>query len=174
MDSRVLLSLAVALALAAVWPLVAVFNWFGVNVATLEQLGRTTGFRFFPSVLMFARPALAAAAALVIVFAAVRVISSHPRRAFAVLLKAAIAEALLAIAIAVSAAPVNAALSRMLPMLADPRTPGALVAPGHFVTLQDVAAESILPVLFGLALASGALALFSRLVKPADPGRAVR
>jgi hypothetical protein len=122
---------------------------------------------------MFVRPALATAAALIVIFAAVRAIA-QPRRAFAILVKAAIAEALLTIAIAVTDTPVNTALGRMLPMFADRWTPGALVTPGHFVTLQEAASGVILPWLVGIALASGVLAVFSRHAKTADLRRAVR
>lgn len=158
--------LAAALAAAALWPLAAVFHWFGVNVATLEQMGRTDpmGFRVFPAFLMFVRPTLAAAAALVIVSAAVRVMTSHPQRAFGILMRAAVAQGLLATAIAATGTPVNATLAHMLPMFADRRTPGALVAPGHFVALQEAAAAAILPWLFGIAVGSALLAALARQV----------
>jgi hypothetical protein len=165
--SRFLALVAGTLAIAALWPLAAVFNWFGVNVGTLEQLGRTDpdGFRLVPSLIMFARPTVAGVAALLTLFAAVRVSTSPPTRAFGILMKAAAAQGLLALAVAASETPVNTTLARMLTMHIDRRTPGAFVAPGHFIGLQEAAAETIAPWLFAIALGSAVLALSARHAK---------
>ena len=165
--------LAVALALASLWPLAGVFHWFGVNIATLEQLGRNDpmGFRIVPAALMFLRPSLAGAAALWSVAAAVRVVTAPPLRAPETLMKTATAQGLIAIGIAVLEGPLNEALSRMLPMLADRRTPGAFVTPGHFLGLQEAASAPVVPWLFGLAVGSAALGFAARSVKPAERRR---
>jgi hypothetical protein len=159
--------LAVALALASLWPLAGVFHWFGVNIATLEQLGRNDpmGFRILPAALMFLRPSLAAAASLWSVAAAVRVVTAPPLRAPEALIKTATAQGLIAIALAVLEGPLNSMLSQMLPMFADRRTPGAFVTPGHFVGLQEAAAAPVVPWLFAIGLGSAALGIAARYVK---------
>ena len=157
-------ALAIALAVASLWPLSGVFNWLGVNVATLEQLSRTDpqGFRIFPAVLMFVRPILAGIAAVLMPFAAFRVATSHPQFAFAILIRTAAFQAALAIALAVSAAPVNAMLARLLPMFTDRLTPGAIVSPAHFVVLQQAASRSMPAVLAAIAVACAMVAVLAR------------
>jgi hypothetical protein len=149
---------------ASLWPLAAVFNWFGVSIATLEQMSRTDplGFRVFPALLMFARPALAGVTALLTPWAAIRVVTWHPTFAFGILIKTAIAQALLTVALAMTAAPVNAVLARLVPMFADRRTPGAIVSPAHFVLLQEAASDSILSPLLAIAVACAGLAVAAR------------
>ena len=153
-------ALALCLATASLWPLAAVFNWFGVNVATLEQMGRTDplGFRVLPAFLMFARPVIAGAAALSMPFA-VRI-----------LLKAAITQMVLVVALVITGGPVNTTLARLMPMFADRRTPGALVSPGHFVALQETAAAAVIPWLAGIAVACGLLGLLARATLSRFPG----
>ncbi len=164
--------LASALALAALWPLAGVFHWFGVNVATLEQLGRNDpmGFRIVPAILLFVRPSLAAAAALWSMSAAVRVVTA-PLQARETLMKTATAQGLVAVAVAALELPLHSALSRMLPMVADRHTPGAFVTPGHFLRLQDAASAPVVPWLFVIAVGSAVLGLAARHVKPHAPNR---
>lgn len=160
--------LAFALTLLALWPLAGVFHWFGVNIATIEQLGRNdpAGFRIAPAILMFVRPLLAAAGAVWSLSAAVRVVTSPPMRAPEILLRTAGAQALLGFMLVVLEAPLAAMLSRMLPMVADRQTPGAFVSPGHYIRLQEAAAAPITPWLFVIAAGSAALGIAARYVKP--------
>jgi hypothetical protein len=165
-------ALALCLATASLWPLAAVFNWFGVNVATLEQMGRTDplGFRVLPAFLMFLRPVIAGAAALSMPFAAVKVVTSRPPFAVRILLKAAITQAVLVLALVITGGPVNTTLSQLMPMFADRRTPGALVSPGHFVALQETAAAAVIPSLAGIAAACGLLGMLARATLSRLPG----
>lgn len=162
--SGVPIGLAILLTIAAFSPLIGAFHWFGVNIATLEQLSRTDpfGLRLFPSALMFARPAIAAIAALATIYAAWIVGGSHPLRASRTLLNAAGTQALLALILMVSGPPVNGALTRLLPMFEDHRTPGAIVRPGHFVLLQEAAGGSIVRQLFGIAAGCVCAAIVAR------------
>src|SRR5262245_51674785 len=128
---RLLVALAIALAVACLWPLVLVFQWFGVNVATLERLARTDprGFNVVSALVMFVQPTLAALAALSALRAGVHVATSHPQRAAGFLLPAAVVQAALVLTIVLTASPINRTLARMVPLFEDRYTPGALVAP---------------------------------------------
>ncbi len=147
--------LAAGLAIAALWPLVGAFHWFGVNVATLEQMSRTDpfGLRVFPAALMFLRPTVAVIAALLGIHTAWTVATSHPLRAARMFINGAGIQALFALALLLSGPPVNSTLARLLPMFENRRTPGAFVRPDHFVFLQQSAGTSIVQQLFGVALA---------------------
>jgi hypothetical protein len=147
--------LAAGLALAALWPLVGAFHWFGVNVATLEQMSRIDpfGLRVFPAALMFLRPTVALIAALLGIHSAWTVATSHPLRAARTFINGAGTQALFALTLLLSGPPVNSTLTRLLPMFENRRTPGAFVRPDHFVFLQQDAGSSIVQQLFGVALA---------------------
>lgn len=155
---------AIALGIIAFWPLIGAFQWFGMNIATLEQLSRTDpfGLRIFPAALMFVRPAIAAIAGLSAVYAAWIIATSHPLRASRTFLNVAGTQVLFALILMVSGPPVNATLTRLLPMFEDHRTPGAVVRPGHFVLLQHAASGSIVRQLFGIALGCLLGALIAR------------
>lgn len=158
--------LAVGLAIAAFWPLIGAFAWFGVNIATLEQLSRADpfGLRIFPAALMFVQPAVAAIAAISVLCAAWIVGASHPLRASRAFLNIAGTQALVAVILIISGPPINGTLTRLLPMFENRRTPGALVQPGHFVLLQTAARNSIVRQLFGIAVGCMAAALIARFV----------
>lgn len=160
---RVILVLATALAAACLWPLVLVFQWFGVNVATLERMARTDplGFRVFPAFVMFVRPILAAVAALSAIRAAVLVVTSHPQRAFGILRTAAVVQASLALAFFLTGPPIDRTLARMVPLFEDRRTPGALIAP-DFTTQHTAASAAILPPLVAIAVGSAVVAMIAR------------
>lgn len=160
---RVILVLATALAAACLWPLVLVFQWFGVNIATLERMARTDplGFRVFPAFVMFVRPILAAVAALSAIRAAVLVVTSHPQRAVGILRTAAVVQASLALAIFLTGPPIEGTLARMVPLFEDRRTPGALVAP-DFTMQQTAASATILPPLLAIAVGSAVVAMIAR------------
>jgi hypothetical protein len=149
---------AILLALIALWPLIGAFHWFGVNVATLEQMSRTDpfGVRAFPAALMFLRPAVAAIAALTAIRTAWSVTTAHPSRAARTFINAAGTQVLFALTLFLTGPPVNSTLTRLLPMFENRQTPGAFVRPGHFVVLQHSAGTAIVLQLFGLALASAA------------------
>lgn len=157
--------LAIALGISAFWPLIGAFHWFGVNIATLEQLSRTDpfGLRLFPAALMFVRPAVAAIAGLSAVYAAWIIAASHPLRAARTFRNVAGTEVLFALILMVSGPPVNGTLTRLLPMFEDHRTPGAVVRPSHFVLLQQAAGGSIVRQLFGIALGCAVAASIVRL-----------
>jgi hypothetical protein len=148
----------IALALIAVWPLTAAFHWFGVNVATVEQMSRTDplGLRVFPAALMFLRPTLAAIAALTAIHTAWFALASPPMRASRTFINGAGTQVLFALTLLLTGPPVNSTLARLLPMFENHRTPGAFVRPGHFVLLQQSTGTDIVLQLFGLALACAA------------------
>jgi hypothetical protein len=153
--------MAACLGAAAIWPLVAVSNWLGVNVGTLEQLARSDpgGFRPLPALLLFVRPALAGAAALLAPLAAIRVFRSPPPSTPGILMRAALIQLGLVLTFAAARVPVHAALADWVPMAADRQTPGAYVAPAHYISLQEAAERATLPPLAALALGVGALAI---------------
>jgi hypothetical protein len=165
-------ALAMGLAAAALWPLAAVFNWFGVNVATLEQMSRSdpAGFRFLPATLLFARPIVAVAATLAMPVVAVRVVTSRPQLAVQILVKGAITQTALVLVLALGGPPINSTLARLMPMYPNRHTPGALVTAGHFVNLQEAAAASVLPWLAGIAAACALLAVLARTALKGVPG----
>ena len=162
--SGVRVGLAILLGVTAFWPLVGAFQWFGVNIATLEQLSRTDpfGLRILPSALMFLRPGVAAIAAISALHSAWTAGASRPTRAARTFVKTAVAQALFAAILVVSGPSVNDTLTRQLPMFEDHRTPGAVVRPGHFVLLQDAASRSIVRELVGIALGSALAAVVTR------------
>lgn len=145
--------LSACLGAAAVWPIFGVSSWFGVNIGTLEQLALADpgGFRPVPAVLLFVRPLLAAAASLVAPLAAVRIFTSPPPSAPGILKRAMFVELGLIVAFVAARVPVHAALVDWLPMAADRRTPGAYVAPGHFIALQEHASGAVLTPLVCVA-----------------------
>ena len=155
--------MASILAAACIWPLFLVFQWFGVNVATLERLTRTdpAGFRVFPAFVMFVRPALAAVAALSAFRGAVLVITSPPQRASGILLPSAVLQAALALVILLTGPTIDRTLAGMLPFFEDRQTPGAIIA-ADFTTLQAEASASILPPLVAIAVACGVFAILTR------------
>jgi hypothetical protein len=120
---------AILLAVIALWPLAGAFHWFGVNVATVEQMSRTDplGLRVFPAALMFLRPTLAAIAALTAVHITWRVLTSHPLRAPRTFINGAGTLVLFAVTLLLTGPAVNSTLTRLLPMFENRRTPGALV-----------------------------------------------
>jgi hypothetical protein len=164
MRPRLLFVLATALAAACLWPLVLVFQWFGVNVATLEWMARTDalGLRVFPAFLMFVRPTLGLAAALTIPYASFLVLTSPPQRASGILMKAAVLQGGLAVLIGVTAPRVNATLGQMVPSFADRRVPTFLVAPRDFIALQNEVSGAILPPLAAIALCCAVVAVLAR------------
>jgi hypothetical protein len=148
----IVILLAIALGAGAFAPLVGAAQWFGVNIATLEQLSRTDpfGLRIFPAALMFVRPAIAALAAVSVLYGA-WVIGTRPLRVARTFLNVAATQALFAAILIVSGPPINGTLTRLLPMFEDHRTPGAVVRPGHFVLLQNAASNPIVWQLFDIA-----------------------
>ena len=162
--SGIRIALAILLGVAAFWPLTAAFQWFGVNIATLEQLSRTDpfGLRVFPAALMFLRPGIAVIAAVSALYAAWNAGTMPSGRASRTFLIAAMTQALLAFTLLVSGPAVNDILTRRLPMFEDHRTPGAVVRPSHFVLLQDAASQPIVRELCGIALACAVAAVVTR------------
>jgi hypothetical protein len=162
MPPRVLVGLATIVAAACLWPLFLVFQWFGVNIATLERMTRTDplGFRVFPAFVMFLRPTLAAAAALSALRAAVLVIT-HPQRSRAILLPAAIVQAVLALAIVLTGPAIDRTLADMLPLFEDRQTPGAIIA-ADFTRMQAEASAAILLPLVAIAAACALAAFMTR------------
>jgi hypothetical protein len=160
---RLLVVLAITLGAACLWPLVLVFQWVGVNVATLERMGRTDprGFDVFTAFVMFLQPTLAALAAVSALRAAVIAAISPPQRASRILLPAAAVQAGLVLVIAITTPPIHRTLARMVPLFEDRQTPGALIAP-DFTMLQAAAAAAILPPLIAIALGCAVVALLSR------------
>ena len=160
---RVVAALAAVLAAACLWPLFLVFQWFGVNVATLERLTRSDplGFRVFPAFVMFARPTLAGLAALWALRATILVISSPPQRASAILLPSAIVQASLALVIFFTGPTIDRTLAAMLPLFEDRRTPGAIVV-ADFTRMQAEASHDILVPLVAIAVGCGCLAMLTR------------
>jgi hypothetical protein len=152
------------LGMAAFWPLFNAFQWFGVNIATLEQLSRTDpfGLRILPAALMFLRPAVAAIAAVIALYTAWSVAASSTLRPSRVFLTLALTQAVFGLILVVSGPSVNATLTRQLPMFEDHRTPGAVVRPSHFVPLQEAASRSIVRELFGIALGCAVAAVLVR------------
>jgi hypothetical protein len=165
---------AILLAVIALWPLAGAFHWFGVNVATVEQMSRTDplGLRVFPAALMFLRPTLAAIAALTAVHITWRVLTSHPLRAPRTFINGAGTLVLFAVTLLLTGPAVNSTLTRLLPMFENRRTPGALVRPGHFVVLQQTAGSAIVLQLFGLALACAVAYLLVRQRSTSETDRA--
>ena len=160
---RVVAALATVLAAACLWPLFLAFQWFGVNVATLERLTRTDplGFRVFPAFVMFARPTLAGLAALSALRAAILVIASPPQRASAILLRSAIVQASLMLVIFLTGPTIDRTLAAMLPLFEDRRTPGAIVV-ADFTRMQAEASHDILVPLVVIAVGCGGLAMLTR------------
>lgn len=74
-------------------------------------------------------------------------------------MRAALIQLGLVLAFAAARVPVQAALVNWMPMAADRQTPGAYVAPGHFLALQRTAERTTLPPLAALTLGVGALAI---------------
>ena len=155
--------LAITLGAACLWPLVLVFQWVGVNVATLERMARTDprGFNLFSASVMFLQPILAAVAAFSALRAAVLAAISSPHRASRVLLAAAAVQAGLVLVIVITARPIHRTLARMVPLFEDRQTPGALIAP-DFTMLQSAATTDILLPLIAIALGCAVLALLNR------------
>ena len=162
MPPRALVVLATILAAASLWPLFLVFQWFGVNIATLERMTRTDplGFRVFPAFVMFLRPTLAAVAALSSLRAAVLVVT-HPQRARAILLASTVVQAVLALAIFLTGPAINRTLAGMVPLFEDRQTPGAIIA-ADFTRMQAEASAAILPPLVAIALVCAVVAVLNR------------
>ena len=171
--SGVRIGLAILLGVTAFWPLVGAFQWFGVNIATLEQLSRTDpfGLRILPAALMFLRPGVAAIAAVSALYSAWKAGTSRPARSARIFMKSAVAQAVFAGVLLVSGPSLNDTLTRQLPMFEDHRTPGAVVRPSHFILLQDAASRSIVLELFGIALGSALAAAVTARFN-AETGRA--
>jgi len=160
---RLIIVLAFTLAAACLWPLVLVFHWFGINIATLERMARTNslGFVPFPAFVMFLRPALAAMGALAALRAAILVLTSPPPRAFDILRRTAIWQASLVLGILLIGPAIDGALARMVPLFEDRYTPGAIIA-ANFTTLQTEASAAILRPLVAIAVGSAVLAVVAR------------
>jgi hypothetical protein len=163
MPPRVLVVLATVLAVACLWPLFLVFQWFGVNVATMERMTRTDplGFRAFPAIVMFLRPTLAALAALTALRAGILVITSPPQRAFAILMRAAIVQGALVLATILTGPAIDRTLARMVPLFEDRQTPGAIIA-ADFTRMQVEASATILPSLITIAVVCAVVAVMNR------------
>ena len=163
MPPRLLVVLAITLGAVCLWPLVLVFQWVGVNVATLERMARTDprGFDLFAAFVMFVQPTLAALAAVSALRAAVLAAISPPQRASRILLPAAAVQAGIVLVIVITASPIHRTLARMVPLFQDRHTPGALIAP-DFTMLQTAAAAEILPPLIAIAVGCAVLALLNR------------
>ena len=166
MPPRVLFVLATIVTAACLWPLFLVFQWFGVNIATLERMTRTDplGFSVFSAFVMFLRPTLAAVAVLSALRAAVRVITSHPQRARAILMPATVVQAVLVLAIFLTGPAIDRTLARMVPLFEDRQTPGAIIA-ADFTRMQAEASAAILPPLVAIAAACALAAFMTRRVE---------
>ena len=164
MPPRVLFVLATIVAAACLWPLFLVFQWFGVNIATLERMTRTDplGFSVFPAFVMFLRPTLAAVAAFRR-FAPPYSSSPHPQRARAILLPATVVQAVLALAIFLTGPAIDRTLTGMVPLFEDRQTPGAIIA-ADFTRMQAEASAAILPPLVAIAAACALAAFMTRRV----------
>jgi hypothetical protein len=160
---RVVAALAAILAAASVWPLVLVFQWVGVNVATLERLTRTDplGFRVVPAIVMFLRPTLAGLAAVSAFRAAVHVISAPPQRAFGILLPSAVTQAVLTLVILLTGPAIDRTLQELVPRFEDRQTPGAIVA-ADFTRMQAEASVDIMVPLVAVAIGCAVLAMLTR------------
>jgi hypothetical protein len=160
---RVVAAGAAVLAAACLWPLFLVFQWFGLNVATLERLTRTDplGFRVYPALVMFLRPTLAGLAALSALHAAVLVITSPPQRASRILLPSTIVQGALVLIVFLAGPTIDRTLSTMIPLFEDRRTPGAIVA-ADFTRMQAEASGSILLPLIAIAVACGVFGMLTR------------
>ena len=164
---RLLVVLATLLAVACLWPLLLVFQWFGVNVATMERMTRTDplGFRVFPAFVMFVRPALATLATLSALRAGILVITSQPQRASGILIRAAIVQALLVLAIFFTGPPIDRTLAGMVPRFVDRQTPGAIIA-ADFTVMQAQAFSAIWPPLVAIAVSCAVIAAMARRGRP--------
>jgi hypothetical protein len=159
-NPRLLAGLAAILAVACLWPFFLVFQWFGVNIATMERMTRTDplGFTLAAALVMFLRPTLAALATLIALRASILAITSPPHRAFRILLPAAIVQVSLVLVILLTGAAIDRSLAQLVPRFEDRQTPGAIIA-ADFTKMQAQASAGIVPPLLAIAGACVGLAL---------------
>jgi hypothetical protein len=160
--------LVLLLAVAALWPLTFAFDWFMGNYSVLQTLSSNDlfGFSLFPQFLLSVRPLLAAAAALSCSWASFLVLTSHPQRAYAILVRTALGLGAAVLAIGLLGPLTSASLAWMLPTfggigLGEP--PGTV---SQIIARQNGVAVTVMVPLLGIAMGFGVLAVLSRSAPP--------
>lgn len=165
---QLVLFLLVVLVAVALWPLAVVYDWFMGNYPVLQTLSRNDlfGFSLFPQFLLSVRPLLAAAAALSCSWASFLVVTSHPQRAYAILVRTALGLGAAVLAIALLGPLTSASLAWMLPTFGGigPGEPPGTVS--QIIARQNGAAVNVMVPLLGIAMGFGVLAVLSRSAPP--------
>jgi hypothetical protein len=143
--------------------MVAALAWVGAVADTLRFIGKNDflGLIIFPAMMMWLRPAIAILSACAGLAGAFFVWSSHPQRAFPILVKTAIVQALAAVVFIVSA-PADRIAARSIPLFGDSRSPQTQQRMVALVAAQQRAAGVVLPGIVTAALGWLLLAVVAR------------
>jgi hypothetical protein len=160
--------LAIALAVASLWPLLVSVRWLNANRTALALLDipPILGLDFFPTFALLIRPTIAIIATTSGLFASYLVVKSAQRALTFFMMTAALQIGLAAV-MYVMGPTTNGWLEQILPKPVGTRFPELLFAPA-FIARQNSVASSLIAMITGIALAYGAAAVLVKGVPPSD------